>query len=480
MFLKEINAISLVNDVADRLFDNITASNYGCYDKSFTATLRAVLYERLPTSERLNLSLVPVCYDIDAISFTPNEVAKGIADSIRQQDITHSYTIYIVYPQDKHIGNQLLDIVRANFGEGKRYFKDYAIQEDLRIFYIKKLNGLFYINCSNTLIFLDYLDISRFHALQMMIPKYLPQLFINNPLSSMESELLKSLGAKNPDGYTRLIETFAQQLDIRSEIIRTRLKGFETAYERERVQQVTECIETYQIEFQHLLSDFRDKLNAIQTQQIILAGLQCKIDDDKSEIMDYFICNKNLSIIKVVGTVLEFVVHGYADIYDEDAFDTYAGNQNSFLYNRIGSVPRDSMERFYRAVFNSGVFKLRICAAYKADMRNSITPFKGYIFPPESQTYLPNPHIQHHGCVGGYLLRFVEYMQNHDYVGAIDQAAVSARNLNFHDSTVMSTFANTLVHTPIKCIEDVKGNLMTPSEAIKKLEEVEKCQNQSA
>ena len=125
------------------------------------------------------------------------------------------------------------------------------------------------------------------------------------------------------------------------------------------------------------------------------------------------------------------------------------------------------MERLYRAIFSSGVYKLRVCAAYRADMKNSISPLMDYIFPPESNNYLPNPHIQQYGCIGGYAARFVEYMHNRDYVGAIDQAAVSARNLNFHDAAVMARLAHTLPRTNIKCIEDNAGNIMTPREAIK-------------
>jgi len=61
-------------------------------------------------------------------------------------------------------------------------------------------------------------------------------------------------------------------------------------------------------------------------------------------------------------------------------------------------------------------------------------------------------------------------MQKKDYVGAIDQAVVSARNLNFYDSTVMSFFAHDLSCTIKKCIEKSDGTLLTPLEAIKELE----------
>jgi hypothetical protein len=113
-------------------------------------------------------------------------------------------------------------------------------------------------------------------------------------------------------------------------------------------------------------------------------------------------------------------------------------------------------------------------------MKNSLTPIRGYTFPPESRDYLPNPHIQRFNCIGGYSGRFAEYMHRHDYVGAIDQAVMSARNLNFHDSTVMESLAYELSHTAIKCVEDKDGTLMTPRQAIKRMEEdAAECQNQS-
>lgn len=464
MFTKEISSTTLTNDIADRLFDNITSSSYGT-DKSFAATLRAVLHKRLPAEESLNLALVPIGYG----TITPEVVATQII----RNDFGHSYSIFIVYPQDKNAGKQLLDIARSNIGVGKRYFDTYTLQEDLRVFYIKMLDGLFYTNGASAIIYLDFLDMRRWHALQMMVPKYLPRLFADDPLSAEETALLKSLGHKTSVEYERLIEQFAQRLDMRGEIIRTRLAGFETAYERVRMQEVSQTIYTLQQEYQMNLDKLRRTSNSIQEQQILLAGLQCRIDGDSgdSELMEYFLCNKNLSIIRVLGTELEFVVHGYADVFDEDAFDTYAGNLNSYLYRDIAGVSKEEMQKLYRAIFGGSTFKLRVCAAYRADMKNSIKPIRDYAFPPESRDYLPNPHIQHYGCIGGYASRFVEYMSRRDYVGAIDQAVVSARNLNFYDSSVMGTFAYNLSRTTIRCIEDKTGTLMTPREAIKKLEE---------
>ena len=472
MFTKEICNITLANDIADRLFDNITAHHF--MDQTFKATLRAMLHGRLPDHETLHLALVPISTN----AITPD----SISENIRRNNMGFSYTIYVVYSMDIK-NNQMLDVVCSNFGKGRKYYTDFTLHEDLRVFYNKMLRGLFYTNDYDAFIFLEFLDIQKYHALQMMIPKYLPQLFKEHPLTADEMLLLKSLGSKSSSEYERLIEQFAQRFDIRSEIIRTRLKGFETIFERTRADEVSRTILTYQKNYESHLDDLRRLTGMIQDQQIILAGLQCKIDSaagDESELMEYFLCNKQLSVIRVCGTELEFVVHGYADVFDEEAFKTYTGNLNSYLYTQLdGNIDKTDMERLYRSVFSDGRYKLRMCAAYKADIRNGIKPVQDYIFPPESQTYLPNPHIQRYGCIGGYASRFVEYMSHRDYVGAIDQAVVSAQNLNFHDSTVMSTFAHNLSRTTIKCIEDADGNLMTPREAIQKLKEAAVCQDQS-
>jgi len=446
LFLKELYNITLANDIAGQLFDNITAANYRA-DKTFTATLRAVLHKRLPADESLHVALVPT---------TP----ENIMSSIKQHDYDHSYSIYIVY------GEQVPAAVRNLDG--------YTQREDLRIFYIRMLDGLFYTNYRSAVIFLDSLDFRKFHALQMMIPKYLPALFADAPLTAEETALLKSLGGRGHAEYERLIEEFAQRLDMRSEMIRTRLKGFETVYERNRHQAVNQNLEKARVEYTMHMNNLRRVANDIQDLQVTLAGLESVIDnrgDGESEIMEYFLCNKNLSLVRVNGSELEFVVHGYVDIYDEDALETYLDNPNSYLYNQTDDVSKETMERFYRAIFLDRRFRIRICAAYKANMRSSITPQTGYTFPPESWSYIPNPHIQRHGCIGGYAQRFMEYMHNRDYVGAIDQAAVSARNLNFHDSGVISGFIRKLLSTALRCIEDRDGNLMTPRALIKKLEE---------
>jgi len=388
-----------------------------------------------------------------------------------------------VYITFSDAGEKMLEVVKANADIGKRHLSDYTRREDLHVFYARKANALFYTDAAemNTVIFIDKLELKHFHALQMMIPNRLPRLFANSPLTEMETALLKSTGNKSSAEYETLIEEFAKDIDIRSEIIRGKLAGFETVFERVRADELLDEINSHQRNYEHFLGKARDVSHKIQECRYTLAGLECTINGraGDSELMEYFMCNKNLTIIQAKGTAIEFIVHGYADVYDVEAFEQYVGNHRGYMYSSLNpGVSKPQMEKLYRAIFEDCCYKLRICAAFKADIRNGLVGLQNHNFPTESIAYFPNPHIQHFGCIGDYAGRFMEYMQRRDYVGAIDQATVSARNLNFYDSMVIGMFAKELSHTPIKCVEKHDGTLMTPKEAIAELERGAVCHGQ--
>jgi len=484
MFNKAIIGTALASEVADRLFSNITAIN--APDQSFLSTLRILLRGRLPQDESAQLTCVALRYSEQEISCaTTADCMNWFLPSAAHYPPSSRHSISIVHTTQPNAGTKMLEIIKSNTGKGKRYLGNYTCREDLKAFYARKAKALFYTDDAgrNTIIFTDKLEMKQFHALQITIPRYLSALFRDHPLTEKETELLKSAGNKSAVEFETLIESFVKELDFRAEIIRSKLAGFETVFERMRADELRDEINSYQDSYEHHLSAMRDMISKIQERKYTLAGLECAIGKqaEDSELMEYFMCNKSLSIIKASGTAIEFIVHGYADIYDEDAFEQYVRNHDGYMYDHLHpSVTKPQMEKLYRAIFGEDTYKLRLCAAYTADMRTGLGAIKNYIFPPESQTYLHNPHIQHMGCIGSYAGRFQEYMHRRDYVGAIDQAVVSARNLNFYDSPVISKFAKELSRTAISCIERTDGTLLTPREAIIELEgDGASCQNPS-
>ena len=438
MFTKPIYSSQFSGEIPDRLFTNITAT--GALDCTFLTTMRVLFHKRLSENETVKFSLTKSEY------FTLTESQNNV------------YKIIIVVGEVE------------NF----RFMKAYTRLDDLQIFYARKAKATFFKSENNTVIFIDKLELKHFHALQIMLPKYIPSLFAEFPLTEKETLLLKSLGNKSAVEYEKLIGEFAKDLDIRAEIIRTKLQGFETAFERAKLDEIKNEIQICESNYENLLNSMREMSAKIDEKKFTLAGLECAISSRSgdSELMEYFQCNKNLSIIKVTGTTIEFVAHGYADIYDVDAFEAFVGNHNGYFYSGLNrEITKSQMEKLYRAIFGTNLLKLRICAAYSADVRTGLRAIQHYVFPPESATYLANPHIQEYGCIGTYAARFQEYMRKRDYVGGIDQAVVSARNLNFYDSAAIGVLARNLSNSTATCIEDSKGNLLTITQAINELEE---------
>jgi len=419
-----------------------------------------------------------VCRTKDDISLRSTAECMGwfIPEaSLYSNELT--YGIHIVYTEKIDTGEKMLEIIEANVGADKQYLSYYNRRDDLRVFFARKINALFYtdIDGMNTIIFTDRLEMKHFHTLQILIPKYLPILFENSSLTEIETSLLKSTGNKSAVEYEMFINELSKGLDIRSDIIRIKLAGFESAYERRQVSEIRRKIFGFQQDYDNYLQALRDIAQKKQTMQYALAGLEGDIiaRKDDSELVEYFLCNKNLSIVSVINTTLKFIAHGYADIYDEEAFNQYVGNHNGYMYSNLSlAITTSQMEKLYRAIFEEGKYKLRICAAFSADMRDGLSPISQYTYPSESSTYLPNPHIQQYGCIGTYAGRFEEYVERKDYVGAIEQAIVSARNLNFYDSSAIAEFARLFSHTSIKCVEKSDGRLLTPSEAVVDLEGV--------
>ena len=472
MFTKSIHSTPLTGETADRLFANVTA--LGVLDQTFLATMRALLHKRLPPNEAVSLSCKALHYsesEIDSVSLT--QAMNWFLPTFQYEP---KHQIIIVYTTNSNVGAKMLEMVRANVGDGKRFMVTFAPQEDLRLFYVRKLNALFYSTAAGnrTVIFTDKLEMKQFHALQTMLPKYLPSLFKDSPLTESEATLLKSLSNKTLSEYERILDEFVKDLDIRNELIKTTLAGFETSFERQKLEELKDQILIRESDYESQLIALRKLSREIEDKKFMLAGLECAITEHNgnSELMEYFMCNKNLTIIDVNGTAIEFVVHGYADIFDEEAFGQYVENDKSYLYKELSPlVTKQQMKALYKAIFGeSPQYKLRICASYTADIKSGLQANDHYDFPSESNTYIPNPHIQIHGCIGDYALKFEEFMKKHDYVGAIDQAAVSARNLNFHDSIVISVFVAQLSHnSSVSCIERADGTLITPHEAIKEL-----------
>ena len=476
MFNKPIIHTSFTSEMADILLPNI--KGYSGLDSTFLTTLRILLHSRLSKDETVILDCC--CLDISKDELINKPVRQQLLHIVpinTSRFFIASYGIQIVYAKDSDTGETMLDILESYPEHIKNLLPNYSHRNDLRVFYARKMKSLFFTDNEgkHTIIFVSHLDIKHYHALQMMTPKYLPFLFEDKdaPLSENEILLLKSLGNKSAVEYERLLSAFEKELDFRETNIRIKLSNFEKQFEYNRISEIKNQIKIYQDDYDRSIRYLREISLKIQEYQYTLAGLECSINNKaESELMEYFICNKNLILVNVNHTIVEFIVHGYADLYDIEGFLYYVSLYNGYMYRGLSPlVSKSQMEILYRALFeDNDNYKLRMCAAFKADMQSNLRGVQHYPFSFESQNYLPNPHIYNYGCIGDYAGKFQEYLKNNDYVGAIEQAVLSTRNLNFYDSSVIPAFATILSSTTIQCIEKLDGTLLTPKQVIDEIE----------
>ena len=113
MFSKELENLTLANSIANNLFSNITANRFGI-DRSFSATLRALLRKRLPEGQSVKVTLVPLIHSIDPLSSaSPDACMRSFMNDIENVSIRETSRIRIVYFSGKEAGRKMLNIVQA-------------------------------------------------------------------------------------------------------------------------------------------------------------------------------------------------------------------------------------------------------------------------------------------------------------------------------------------------------------------------------
>jgi len=158
LFTKPIFTTTLTGETADRLFQNVTATNG--HDKSFLATMRVLLHKRIRENPVV-LTCRAMCFSEFEINSMPiAEALKWFIPDTVKSPTNEKHNIIIVYTTTTNVGAKMLEIIKANTGSGKRYMSSFTRHDDLKVFYARKLNALFYHSeiYRKTVIFTDKLE----------------------------------------------------------------------------------------------------------------------------------------------------------------------------------------------------------------------------------------------------------------------------------------------------------------------------------
>lgn len=486
MFNEAVRETALTTATADGAFSNITGE-YWNEDSTFLATLRALLINRIPDEDQVMLRFRQTGYSMHDINDNSKQaVFNAIVSSASVKRTEVSGEVYVHSLTNTYEANvKCMEITDECIREVPGWVRLPKVTE----FFHKAFRVDCYINKErrNVYLLVDSMDYRKLHYMQCAIFAFMPWYFDpEEGVTEIEMELINSLREKEKSHYLKVLQKIAEPLDLREKGIRNMMAGFESREER---------IEMYRIE--RKIRDLMDDVNTMNSQIMSrmrekaeldtrLLGLKMKVDEadeNDSELMNYFLCNKNLTPKEIEGSVLTFVCRGYAEYFDEELAERVITNENSYLYEygRLNQENQERREKVLRAIFLDRKLKLRLCAAYRLHLESGIEAYSGYRFGHEEADYLPNPHIQHYRCMGNYVPTINKMIRDGNYVGVIDQCMASCQSLNFGDSTVMEKFAENLFverNQHNQFIELPDGTLVNMKTALEWVEEQEAKENE--
>lgn len=482
MFSKYVSSTPLTHGPASEVLTRISAQDYGG-DVTLTATLRALLWNRTEDTVTARIASYPI-------------QARGVADRAMDvgaraiSDFDDNLVFVSLYGAQNDI-KLAIETLEKHFEEQHGGWKRL---DKVKAFFKNAMDITCFLDVENkrTVLFLNELNVNKLHYLQCGILAYMPWYFRpEDGITALERDLIESLRKKTATDYERCIQKFYEGLDIREMMIRKKLDGFETTYERGRIKELERSIENLYNTINRYKRDLDNYTHQRFQQDAEMRALEEKLNSGayENEVMNYFLRNKAIHLMDVCGTEMTFVVDSVLTYFDESTAEIYINNRNSIMYKypdygnyRDSSISGDQMKKLLTAIFIDQTLKIHFAAAYSFDSRCTARGWGNYHYGEAFKDSMKNQHINHYSCLGNYETRINEALEHRDYIAAIEQCCASARSLAITDTTVMKKFMLEMYGIygeNGKCIELPDGTRCTTFDAVKWLEEQEEANEQN-
>ena len=485
MFNKKIRDTTLTSDLANDYF-TISGDSFAG-DRSFISTLRALLHKRCRgenvffavcsrgTSQLLDIAGLQPQSVFNAFSPIPDE-----RNSLKLLNLTGTQ-------ESNALAFSLYDDPTRGFSATN---PDYPEAKDLRAFVKNrgKLNARFYISKSKreAVVLCENLTLPAYHLLQSLTPRLFPYFFEDTPLETDELALLDALTLRTATEYERVLALLASHIDFREHTIRKIVGDFEQSGRREEIQRTQNEIDRCRSEINNLNERYTLFLAKIDDLNIRLAGQEMALASasDGSELIDYFLCNRNIDPVRVNGRSIMFTVKTFLESFDPEQFRTYSQNPRSCLYEGYRLCGKfadiENRRKMLNAIFSDEpLLRVRICSNYMLDLRGSSSCCRLYDYGNGFMDYVPNPHIHHFACLGNYARYINQALQRGDVIGAIEQCVASAKSLNLAESSTVRYFLNDVFNSTHNIIRLPDGRDVTPGEALDYLNSLEEKKEES-
>ena len=325
----------------------------------------------------------------------------------------------------------------------------------------------------NTMLVIERIDTAKIHYVTASMVCWFPWFFTSmKDLSAEDRALLSSFRERSSDAFYEAIGAYEDIYDFYVMKLEC-INGFEERWKDAEIETTQRKIRDYDAENNRFYKAIAENLKKKEDACIRLNGLKYGTAEDKESIMDYFKDNsKRVRYISSDDSSLLFEILTTVMYFDPDEAENVYNNKRSYVYSeQRGAVTSKQMAEVFKAVFIDQTVKLRFTAQYKMIVREmEVEGIASATYSTAAAKYFPNPHIERYHCIGGYEEVLCRAMEAHNYIGVIEQCAVSAASLNFFDGTVFAEFMRRLYNlgdSRKKCFVLPDGTDATLKEVIK-------------
>lgn len=345
--------------------------------------------------------------------------------------------------------------------------------EKVRIFFKKVMNVLCFINPENksSIVIFEDKGIEYFHYLLSGIPVFIPWFFQGeNAVTESDTRLLSTLTKRTPEEFLRELDRVADENDIKAKRLTLYLNNFEKSFAEKRINTVQSDINRIMRDIESYKNMLSDLIGQKKEKDLLLLGLNSKLNNTESKVLDYFRSNPNIELIRVRDGKLQFVSFGHIECFNEEFAETSIENRDSIIYD-YSTMSNDDTYRVFSAIFVDNKIKIKTIACYEVDiLRNNVRGLSNFSYPKKFDTYLPNTHIDEYSCLGDYEVMMHEALIKEDIIMCIELCIMSSKSINLGDSPVMRKFIPRITNG-YKCLELPDGTVTTFEGALKYLEE---------
>jgi len=295
------------------------------------------------------------------------------------------------------------------------------------------------------------------------LPRLLPGIFAEKPLSEAETALLAAAFEVKCEAVEEILEKLYKETDLSIERNKQAIRGLvthrlQTGLRRAR----DEMVNAEQSANSHMAHYMAQSQLALE-RRLAAEGLERRIESmsrDVEDILAYLKTLKTVSV-NVEGNTLVLDVTAPLKNFDPDAYRVIRDKDHAHFRSNIAGDHGDAL-LFFDALFLEELIKINAGARYHIDPSYGVTGGRRTWMP----AAVPNPHIQYHSCLGQYRGDMQEALAKSDFIGVIDFCISSAVSLNIPESPTCGEFIKDVTRGSHKAVLLPGGEAVSYKQAV--------------